>query len=584
MAEEGQEAKPQESSLGVAPKAADEKNEDIPPDFFDDFLKDDFMAGLDIVDEDLEDNITNEETNRESKPPEKAKEQVKKSEEPKKKVKKPSKRDEELKQLDKELDEIRNKVSKKPDNKSKLDVDNFDIRRDPEKTRQAIQQDKIKSAKKLINDIVETGLVPPGMELEVDMAQVKYQPKIRDLREKLRPRNLSADNPKKSRRRSKTPSKKPSKTPSKKRSKTPTKKRSKSPPRKRSKSPLTLRPRNDELPRPRRSRSRPRMTRSRTRSPPRIHSPLMPRRPRLLSPSPPRRRLRRTRSPSLTRRRSRSPSLTRRRSRSPIFNRSWRRRRSPSYSPRRKMRRSRSRSPKPSFLEEIAAKLNCKLNYMPQQQFQGNNQVYGNLVPMAPMPVPAMPPQAVPHQEVHFFVPPLPQEQPPPEPYDPFDQYDESFFIGAPIKKSPTVSRQESAPQRNDVGQLFNDKRIQLSDFLAITAKPALSSTASTKLSDKVKVIRRAQDAIKELSQPFCHGSLFVRRTDALQSPEVNVSPLNRKKASMPFFAPDNDNMLADMEFPTCCETLLSRVGLAKRFDRAEVVHRKSVSPPPVPS
>lgn len=431
-----------EGSPVSPPKADDQLEEDVPEDFFDDFLKEDFMAGLDIVDEDDEqDGAKNakigELTGKEKKKKKKI-DHVKqfKASEPDRQVKGQKIKlnmkgqelrveREELERLDQELEQMRQEKFRR----STLD----DIRRDPEKTRQAIQKDKLKSAKdkekKLITDIVETGLVPPGMELEMDIdSQVEV---ITDLREKIR-----------GGKREKTPEKgikrKLSRKSSLKRSKSKSSTRSDD---------IAIKSKvNRRSPRKDRLRS-PLLRRSPRRLSPRLRrSPLFRRSPLRLSRSPRRRRLRRssTRSP---RRRSKT--------RSPSYRRY---RKSPS--PRRR-RRSRSISPRPrreekkSFLEELVAKLNeshphpstvtptFTPAFIPQQPMMMPQTVFFNQGYMEPIP-----------PIVHPPLPPIqPPQPPPPKPKE--DLYDESFFIGNDVL--PQVKRQPTPPkgkisQKNGTG------------------------------------------------------------------------------------------------------------------------------------
>lgn len=134
------------------------EEEDVPQDFFDDFLNQDFMAGLDVVD--AWDADEDDESNH-------AKNDLDK----RKDGKKEQEKDENLKEDAKET----------KGNKDKKYEGNLK-RRDPDKTKRDIQRDKDKCAKdrevKLIKEklkVVETGLVPPGMEMEVDLNEIQKQ-------------------------------------------------------------------------------------------------------------------------------------------------------------------------------------------------------------------------------------------------------------------------------------------------------------------------------------------------------------------------------------------------------------------------
>lgn len=488
-------------SISEANKNSDEKNtadlgkeekldEDVPEDFFDDFLKEDFMAGLDIVDEDNEPEETNEVNKQESKPKEKESLKVVKNKERKdikknfrgkidhvkkpkesptsikfrnaKKIRKQRDHDIELEKLDKELEEIRQAPLKRQET-SGVDADNFDIRRDPEKTRQAIQRDKIKSAKdkekRLITDIVETGLVPPGMELEVDIQEMRQTEKtehITDLRQKIRTRKTrskSCENPKSSIKKRVHPQRRSPTSPKRRRTRTPTRNS-------RGKVPEES---NNGFGRNRsfvketsdlQRRSSPR------RSPLSRRSPIISRSSELVKGhSSPTRRSARGSNWSPTRRRSRSPRRIspfwrRSRSRSPTDRRNStnrrsrsknnldnyrRRRRNHSFSPMDKgrRRRTRSRTPKKnkkeekvSFLEELVAKLN------------ESHPLQSSIPPMAPpvnyfmprepqsmiTPVPPVAQQRP--MSANFFTPASVQAPPIQTTSQIYDPYDESFFIG----------------------------------------------------------------------------------------------------------------------------------------------------------
>ncbi|XP_066145412.1 muscle M-line assembly protein unc-89-like [Euwallacea fornicatus] len=558
-------------------------DEDVPEDFFDDFLKEDFMAGLDIVDEDVEYVAeTNNEQNsiKDNGPKERTKKDhvVHFKESPselyfkqkKTKTKRNTKHDVEFKKSDHEPEDSKSFKKTPLEKERNVDADNFDIRRDPEKTRKAIQRDKIKTAKdkekKLITDIVQTGLVPPGMELEFNMEEVckKSEEESTDLRE-ISPQ-ISTENS----------SKKPSPSSITKLKKTPKKRKSKT-------------PRNS------RDRSRKRSPFAR-RSPAMRTSPLLKGSPLLRanhllrrspvlrrSPqrySPPRRRSpRRSRSPlrrrsPMQRRRSRSRSITRR---SPHFPRSrsrenyWRFRRD---SPLSRRRRSSSRSPKrqrrdekKSFLEELVAKLNethpTSAPAVPMASSSTN--IGTNFMPVVtPLP--------------QFFTPQPILVAPKP------DIYDESFFIGSappttkslPVTRAPAlnVNTQENGiPKPQEATKLYEDKKINLSDFLAITAKPQVSSssTSSAKLQEKVKVIQRCQDAVKILNERRFSGPLVVQKSSSYAcSTDMTMSPLLRKPlVQLPFTTPGIKTS-GDVDFKKCCEFLLYRIGIEKRLVKCE--------------
>lgn len=423
-----------EKAEEVKNNKVDESDEDIPGDFFDDFLKEDFMAGLDIVDEDEcdEDKAKNEEATE--KPEEIVTTSVENQpvETPKKRKKRSSKTDDSNKSPIEEK-EKRNRQKKKrheekeDDPKYKrnsdkhIDADEFDIRRDPEKTKRDIARDKVRCEKdkemKIISEklnLVETGLIPPGMEMEIDIEEIKRQKERienkspRDLREHikdLKERNKSPGHKPRSPLKRRSPLRKSPKKIS------PSKKRSRSP----KKDPFTIISHVRRNPRisPRRSpfrRSSPRISPLRHRSSDRVYS-----RRRSRSHSPYYRSRRDRYSPH--RHRGRSPSRESEREK-------WLKRRNRSRSPRRK------RDEKKSFLQEIAEKLNeirQPVNIVPPLQTMSRMQSMQSTlryVQPQPLPVPAPTPAPVPPPNSGPVFPISQQSQ-----YDPYDQ---NFFIGTP--------------------------------------------------------------------------------------------------------------------------------------------------------
>jgi hypothetical protein len=173
----GEKSKTQEE--GEIADEEEEEEEDVPADFFDDFSNQDFMDGLDIVDAWDEDTkvaeteaVVAEDSDKKSHSPIRfvSKDSRKSSE---KRLKKQAKsRSRSPLRRHKRSDSHGRKRSK---SKSR-DKMRADVRRDPEKTRRDITRDKVKCAKdkeqKLVSDklkIVETGLVPPGTEMEADL-------------------------------------------------------------------------------------------------------------------------------------------------------------------------------------------------------------------------------------------------------------------------------------------------------------------------------------------------------------------------------------------------------------------------------
>lgn len=373
----------------------DDCDEDVPGDFFDDFLKEDFMAGLDIVDDDQWENGKMKKDEKEDLVKDnKGKTDVKESAEKFTKRKK-SKRDR----------------PNRGDKSKGIDADEFDIRRDPNKTKRDIQRDKAKcekdKEKKMITEklkLVETGLVPPGMEMDVDISTIENK---NDDKRKSGSKNDS-------------------------------------PPRRRRSRVRSISPRRPRASSPRR--------RSRNRSPLRISPRRSPRR------SPIRRKSRERISRE---RRSRERSIERtlrslRRSRSGSLHRDRRSRYSPEYPRRRRRTRSRSRDKKrvakKSFLQEIVEKLRETRpanSMMPPSQYIPPGAPPPHLQPpliQSGQPVPPhvqhLPPSSllvnpiIPGTVQPIPVPaptfPVINSQPLPSQPTQYDPYDQSFFIGKP--------------------------------------------------------------------------------------------------------------------------------------------------------
>lgn len=179
------------SPASTMPRPEDEEEEDIPPDFFDDFSNQDFMEGLDVVDtwdddmqedgEVVDDSATGgdkKSTEQKGSAKEKKRLEAKKSRRARRhaRITFSKERDGEgTSRSDRgaRYKDLRERI-KRSDDKS-----GSDTRRDPEKTRRDILRDKDRCAKdkevKLMKEklkVVETGLVPPGMEMEVDLAEL----------------------------------------------------------------------------------------------------------------------------------------------------------------------------------------------------------------------------------------------------------------------------------------------------------------------------------------------------------------------------------------------------------------------------
>lgn len=171
----------------------EDDGEDLPDNFFDDFSNKDFMAGLDIIDDSIDDDI--------SPPPD----EIKKAEKTKRDYHKKSprrpfrerryednyrdkRRSKEDDRYFKDYRKRRSHSRHKRRSHSKYcktsqgvnvvgqcdKIYDNDCRRDPEKTKRDIERDKIRCAKdqeaRIFKEqlkIAETGLVPPGTELDV---------------------------------------------------------------------------------------------------------------------------------------------------------------------------------------------------------------------------------------------------------------------------------------------------------------------------------------------------------------------------------------------------------------------------------
>lgn len=163
--------------------------DDVPADFFDDFLNQDFMAGLDVVDAWDEEcaEIKKEKIEKDSTIVlDKEIKTVGESERKSLEIRSKNKEGRNSKEKGKEDNEKLKKKSNEQVHKSKK-TENEKVeenlqRRDPIKTKRDIQKDKAKCAKdkevKIMSErlkVVETGLVPPGMEMEIDLDEITQQ-------------------------------------------------------------------------------------------------------------------------------------------------------------------------------------------------------------------------------------------------------------------------------------------------------------------------------------------------------------------------------------------------------------------------
>ncbi|CAG9835263.1 unnamed protein product [Diabrotica balteata] len=559
--------------------ADDDDDDDVPGDFFDDFLKEDFMAGLDIVDDDDWDE-----------------EKSKKMQESRLKNKK---------EKSTEIDVPQNKNLTVKDNK----VKSQELRRDPEKTKRAIEMDKAKQKKdretKILSEKVklsQTGLVPPGMEMEMDIPEIKkdspLQKKKEEISRKLSQEKLFV----------------------------------------KSTSINSSSSKDGNLSQKKLQRTHGFVGHSKSKSP--NHAPRSPKnisKTRLVNRRRSRSPRKRSRSP---RKRSRSPRpfytarSNRRRSISPLYRggkRTERNRNSRSRS-REFRKHRRSRSPirkhleKKSFLQEIAEKLNetRPVNIVYQTPLPtvyphvansivpvetGKSQVAFSQVTPAPVVYPQVTSQ-------------LSTQYPTPVRYE---RYDQSFFIGEPeipsnvansfnipmmntppaanniqvpqmgnnfLDPNPTKP-QESSNNHDNMQKLFEDKKISLTDFLAITAKPEVYAASPEYLKEKIKVIRRCQDAIEYLEQrenKFSGPLLIQRKPKPNYNPEQFQSPLKKSvQLKIPFTevpTPANQKNA----FGEYIQKLLDQLGLTEEvividdhISDGEASIKNKSSPPPAP-
>ncbi|KAF7269466.1 hypothetical protein GWI33_017517 [Rhynchophorus ferrugineus] len=522
-------------------------HEDVPADFFDDFMRKEFVDGFEIIDEAVvqPENVV-ETNNKESiekindrgekptekrdKPVEKRDEAIKKPKEineDKSNKKKPRSKDTESK---KRRSPVRNKAT--------------DYRRDPEKTRHAIQRDKLFSAKEkekqLVTDIIQTGLVPPGMELEVDLYKIQEIDKQK---------NKSL------------PVKKPSKEKSSDRSSTSYKdarkdpaavsyiriRRSRSPIR-RAASPIR------RFPSPvRRGASLIR------RNPSPIRRGLSPNR---RSPSPKRRRYSPIprRSPYMYKRRVIVSPLYRRKSRSPSPKRSRDRESRRSFS---KRNRSRSRSvhrkekrkeEKMSFLEELAVKLNTP-------------SAYGNHAIVEPKHKSRSPNQLQKKEEESLLLKELAVKLNSSVPSLP------SHPVSMP--QLPVVRMNTIGLHSMSIIKFFEDNSMKLSDLLTISAKSQVNVPAPEE-QERSRVMRRCQAAIRMLSERPA-AELSVHKSEEYRRlADEKTSPLVRRLGvRFPFTTPTEKNE-QDARFAVLCRNLLRRVD-------AEVEAETAAGTPAVP-
>lgn len=173
-----------ENAAPPSKEGRDEEEEDIPPDFFDDFSNQDFMEGLDVVDtwdDDMQEE--GEVKDAEDESAEGLETDVKKEGDSEKEETKNNRSTGRHARIT--FSKEREQKTSRPTPTSRFKdlrerIGRADERRDPEKTRRDILRDKERCAKdkevKIINEklkVVETGLVPPGMEMEVDLSEIR---------------------------------------------------------------------------------------------------------------------------------------------------------------------------------------------------------------------------------------------------------------------------------------------------------------------------------------------------------------------------------------------------------------------------
>ncbi|KAK9885540.1 hypothetical protein WA026_012291 [Henosepilachna vigintioctopunctata] len=503
------------------------EEEDVPDDFFDDFSNQDFMDGLDIVDA-WDETVKNKKLQEQDKEDKQSKNK-KNSREGKSRS---AERDKRKRSLERRK-RSREKRHKENSPCRKRPVEEREIRRDPSKTKRDIEKDREnyvkKKEQKLISQVIETGLVPPGMETEVNLSELEDKSKESKGKEK---QKLKRDSFELEAHKSKKHFEREEHSRDRKR-------RSRSfgrvSPMYRGRS----KDRSYERSKGRREMSRERSRRSRERSSNRV---------RLLSPF--------------------SPSPNRRRRNRSISDRErWLKSRR-SISPERKYR-DRMGDEKISFLEEIKMKLDGLPNNHSQTEYNfPSNSNFRQHGPSSNFPI----------QQVQHPMPTANQYFPP----NPHSPYDQNFFIGdsqhltinhssmnvtsqvfgaptpvlppshqlamsssvdfgggiqqnrQPLGPVPPPSTAHVSPISNVVKlmeqikastSLMKQKKMQL--------RPSAFSSNPEALQKKVNVLSRCQDILKELTgDKKFGGKLIVMNTNKKQAElqVKNISPLLRKQ------------------------------------------------------
>ncbi|XP_056645962.1 uncharacterized protein LOC130451156 [Diorhabda sublineata] len=564
----------------------EDEDDDVPGDFFDDFLKDDFMAALDVIDDDDDDVendgvFTNRNVNLSHNDTE---------------VSTLKMQDDEKKEriVNTKYKESERKGRSKKSNPHRRNSNDIGIHRDPKKTRRDIELDKARCEKnkemKRISEklkLVETGMVPPGMEMETDIELIQKQRVLeksdidlpKGLSSKKKSNSLKSGFTKESLRyRSKSP-KRSHRTMSNSRSPLGTSKRLihrlrshliHNPTRDRNKSPLNIHDRHASPLKSRNRRDSPRKSRDhrgsplrsqdRRRSPrelrARRHSP-MSSRDRHESPK----RLHRLDSPLRSRDR-RESSKERRISRNHDGKRSQERSRSRSHDRRpRTSRSSKRKREQKSFLQEIAEKLRNPRPFesqpTPAYIHPTGTQVASSLSVPTPVPAPLLStqyplqtqsynrgffigtPQAniLPTQSAHYQVGLLEQIQ---NPLHQQTVHQPDYGTSMPFNFSHSqihnnlglhamVQLKSEFKANDNLNKFCESKKITLADFLSITANPEVYLPGSEQMKHKNDVIIRCQQAITYLenNKKRFTGPLILRKDD-------NISNSQQEKFKSP--------------------------------------------------
>ncbi|KRT83479.1 hypothetical protein AMK59_3422 [Oryctes borbonicus] len=176
------------------------QEEDVPESFFDDLMSEDFIEGLNVVDawegdepnqnlsaEDSKAQMLNSILSPNSSNNKQRRRSRTSSEKRSEKHRKRSKQGKDKSRNIRNTSKSKERRSKRSRSRSKSHKINDNSRRDPSKTQRDILRDKDKCEKdksaKILHEklkVVETGLVPPGMEMEVDMQHSETTNKLEE--------------------------------------------------------------------------------------------------------------------------------------------------------------------------------------------------------------------------------------------------------------------------------------------------------------------------------------------------------------------------------------------------------------------